>query len=437
MLSKSQIHEKILFAGLSISVMALPFSIIICHVGIFIVLLNWIVQGHWRKNFSVLMQTPIALVFIVFFCWHLGGLIYSEDIVNGWFNIEKKFTFAILPLVLATSVVSEKSKNLLLSAFVLCCFAGTLYCLGSSFYRMIYQVENDQINFGITQPELLLANPLFTNHWQQLSYIALASAINIHPTYLSVYIIFCLFVLIIGYQRDFIDRKLSIGLIIYFTAFLALLSTRITLMVVLISSLLGLVYFLYKTSLDNFKKLAMGTILIALFLFLSALNPISLYRDFQEIKHSTYEITPNTLHTNSTTVRLSLWWTGFLTATQVNSVVGAGTGDVQHEIQRIAQLYGIKNVLNSSDPHNQYLYTFISLGAIGLLLLIGCYLLPVRRAINSRDQLHILFIGLISTVSFTESFLESQKGIVFFILFQSLLSFADGREQVRNKLIVA
>ncbi|MEQ8423352.1 MAG: O-antigen ligase family protein, partial [Cyclobacteriaceae bacterium] len=241
-----------------------------------------------------------------------------------------------------------------------------------------------------------------------------------HPTYFSVYIIFCITILIIGYRNHFLNRRLSLCLVVYFTAFLALLSTRITIVAILIASVFGLVYFLSKISANNIKKFAFAATLIILFVFLSALNPISLYRDFQEIRHSTYQIEPNTIHSNSTTIRLSLWWTGLVTASHVNSLVGAGTGDTQNEIQGTARTLSIQNILNSDDPHNQYLHTYISLGAIGIILLLGCYLIPIRKAINSQNILHILFIGLVTMVSFTESFLEAQKGIVFFVLFQSL-----------------
>ncbi len=434
MLSKTQIHEKILFAGLFISTLTLPFSISICHLGILIILLNWIAEGQWKEKFVVIKQNPISLIFLIFLSWHFTGLIYTEDITNGWFNIEKKFSFSILPLVMATSSISDKNRTILLKAFVLCCFVGTLFCLGRSFYRMIYQVEIDQTNFGAIQPELLLTNPLFTNHWQQFSYITLASAIKIHPTYFSIYIIFCLSILITSYWKDLINRKLSIFLIIYFTAFIALLSTRITIAVVVISSLVGLVYFLSKTSTTSFKKLSLGATLIILFLFLSALNPISLYRDFQEIRQTKYEVIPNSLHTNSTTVRLSLWWTGLVTASHVNLIVGSGTGDTSNEMQKTAQFYNVTNILNSTDPHNQYLYTFISLGIIGTTLLIVCFLFPIRKAMKSNDLLHISFMVLILIVSFTESFLESQKGIVFFVLFQSLLSFTKVKALVKSKM---
>jgi O-antigen ligase len=121
--------------------------------------------------------------------------------------------------------------------------------------------------------------------------------------------------------------------------------------------------------------LAVGTGLIALFISLSALNPVSLYREFQELRTTPIQIDKNTTYSNSTDVRLSLWWLGVKTATDSNLFFGLGTSSTERAMAETANNYQISNVLNSNDPHNQYLNTYISLGLIGLLLLLSCYLL--------------------------------------------------------------
>ena len=414
------IHETILFIGLMIAVLAIPFSIQLCHFGILIIVLNWIVQGNWKEKWNLIQQTPQVVFFALYFSWIVFGTFYSEDFANAWLNVEKKFTFAVLPIVLATSTVSDKNKTFLYQAFVFCCGVGAVICLGSAVYRIYINSDLTFLNFGITQPGLLLSNPLFTNNWQQLSYVALASGIGIHPTYFSVYLIFCICIVVSQYYARILNGYVSLALILFFTLFLALLSSRIILMVILTFALFGLAKAIVNISPISFKKVAIVGTFISLFLILSALNPISLYRDFQEIKSTNFRIRENSMYTNSTEIRLSLWWAGLKTSLRTNSIIGSGSGDTNLEMGETLANHNISNSLNTSDPHHQFINTFIANGLIGLILLLCCYLYPVKQAWLQGNTLQLSFIGLVVLASLTESFLESQKGIVFFVLFQSL-----------------
>lgn len=422
-LTKSSIYDTVFFTGLIISIMALPFSVSICHLGILVIAINWIVQGDWHSKWHKLKRNPLALFFVGFLCVQFIGIFYSNDTVNGWSNLEKKITFGVLPIVLATSALPSKRLRYLLNVFILSCFIASLVCLAGSSYRILTDPQQTFLNFGESQPTLLLENPMFSNNWQQFSYIALASVIKIHPTYFSIYLIFCIALLLNQYTRNN-NRTLSITLIAYFIVFLALLSTRVTFLVILASLLVYCIYFFLRTSHFKLKAIRTTAIFIMLFIMLSALNPISFYRGFQEIKSTNFQLSENRHYTKSTELRLSLWLTGLKTAAGINFFTGAGAGDTKQEMQKTLSEDNISNILNTADPHNQFLNTFIASGLLGLLLLLGCILIPLRKAWLERDLIHLTFIALILLASTTESFLESQKGIVFFVLFQCLFTFS-------------
>lgn len=421
--NKSSIHGTVLFTGLLISVLSLPFSIPICHFGILLILLNWILQWNWTEKWKIGKQNSTVLIFISFFAFHLIGLFYSNDFDNSLFNVEKKFSLLVVPLVLATSFISSQKRIILLKSFIVSCFAASTICLAGAFYRLQYNHDASHMNFGFDQPEVLLLNPLFANQWQEFSYVALTSTIGIHPTYFSIYIIFCLSIILINYNKKFFNRFFSIFLILFFTIFLALLSTRITLVAIIGIASIAMIFSIFKLSRNWLRDLSLGGGLLLLFISLSALNPVSFYREFQELQSTPIEVNENSFYSNSTNIRLSLWWIGIKTSMQSNWLYGSGTGNTNEEMQKVASTYHISNSLNTNDPHNQYLNSFISLGAIGLILLIGCYLSNIGKAWHHKDLVNLAFVGLIFTVSFTESFLESQKGIVFFALFQSLFTF--------------
>lgn len=421
-------------SGLLISIVSLPFSIALCHFGIIIILLNWAIERDWQNKWLLAKNNSSVFLFIAFFLFHLVGIFYSNDFENSLFNVEKKFSLFIVPVVLATSAISTKNKTILCKAFIASCLLASLICLGAATYRIVQEIDSSHLNFGFVQPDLLLSNPFFANQWQEFSYVTLSSGIGIHPTYFSVYIILCLAFLIVCHKTLFVRQSVSFFLILFFTLFLALLSSRITIAVILALVAIVIIYSIFKLSRGGIKYLAVGTGLIVLFISLSALNPVSLYREFQELRTTPIQIDNNTTYFNSTDVRLSLWWLGFKTATKSNLFFGLGTSSAEGAMAETANNYQITNVLNSNDPHNQYLNTYISLGLIGLLLLLGCYLFPLRTAWLTKDLIQLIFIGLILIVSFTESFLELQKGITFFALFQSLFAFNSPEKAGSTKL---
>ena len=75
------------------------------------------------------------------------------------------------------------------------------------------------------------------------------------------------------------------------------------------------------------------------------------------------------------------------------------------------------------NAHNQYLDTMISVGLIGLLLLLAHFLIPMVWA-TRRKPFGIVSFSLLLIVMFNalfESIFEVQMGIIFFCFFNALL----------------
>jgi O-antigen ligase len=437
---KKPIHEMATVTALGISIVALPYSIPLCHFGIFLLILNWVIEGNWNEKWKQLKSNPLALGFICFFLWCLAGLLFTNNTENGWFNIEKKFTLATVPLILSTiKPLTKKHINVLFMLFIGSCFIGTLICLGTAFYRLESVAKPDLLNFDyLTTNQYLSINQGASSVWHYFSYRELASGIEIHPAYFATYLTFCVFLLYYFYTDRELTKINGMTLVItllvfYFTGFVAMLSTRITFITLLpVIFLIPLIYIIKKRTL-SLQPVIMSLVLIGLFISLTALNPISRYRNFQEIEITPLKIEQNRQYTNSTEIRLSLWWLGIKTISDMNWLTGYGTGDVGDEMKRTSDQFGISNLLHTYDPHNQFLYTAMGLGLIGVCLLAFTILFPVARAWTQTNYLHVAFILLIFACCLTESFIESQKGIVFFVLFQCLLSFHFSiREQLQS-----
>lgn len=428
---RHSLHPPIMTGSLVIAVAALPYSVKLCHLGIFLLTLNWLLEGSWQKKWFDLRSNLWVGGFVLLFILTLIGVSYSSDVPNGWFQVEKKFTFALVPLVLASSPkLGRKQIDLLLNLFVATCLIGTIICLMVASNRWFAASGGPLLNFDYFNAfSYEQQNPGASRGWLYFSYLELSSGIGIHPTYFSIYLLFCVAILVFDWRPATPGLRIfRFVLIVYLISFVALLSTRLALFAAVIITL----FFLANELRADFTwRVLLGALtLLTILVTMTALNPVSRFRSLEELQVTSFDILPRQ-YVNSTEIRYALWWTGLRAAEDVNPVVGAGSGSVADRMDAIAKQYGVTNILGSRDPHNQFVFTWIALGVIGFVVTLYCILFPARAAFKANDRVTIAFILLIGLACLTESFLELQKGIVFFILFQSLLQIRK-REDVHS-----
>jgi O-antigen ligase len=99
-----------------------------------------------------------------------------------------------------------------------------------------------------------------------------------------------------------------------------------------------------------------------------------------------------------------------------NWPIGVGTGDSKIELIKEYELDKYDGEYYNA--HNEYLQTGISVGFIGWIILVLNFCMPfLTKPFNA---LHICFVLLFALSCLTESMLSTQKGVVFYALFQSL-----------------
>ena len=423
--TKTIAHKAIMVAALMLSVAALPFSVKVCHAAIIAVVVNWLFEGQWRSKLSVVTNSLLLQVIIALFFFQVAGLAFSDNLQHGLFIIEKKIFFLVLPIVLATTAIklNETEIKRILAVFVAACFAGTVLCIIHAWNETSLVMSGQaQINPYLSTSSFSDFHRFKSEKWILFSYVSLADGISIHPTYFSLFVAFCLIFLL----REFPQIKSRLfqagllALILYLAAFVIFLASRI---VILGLSLIFL-FVLIRGVINRNKSLVTLTIIVAFeSAFILFVNPVSRYRGLQEINASTFIIQPGNNYQNAASIRFSLWWLAFRSLQDTNPLTGAGTGDVKKAMIQASNLYNITNVVNSVDPHNQYLYTLLANGYGGLFLLILCLGLSAYFSWLQRDYLLLGFLFLFLMLCFTESALELQKGVVFYSLFSALLFF--------------
>ena len=416
--------QRIKYTGpLALAIVFMPFSVLLCHLGLLIFAIVWLAEGDWEGKWETIRKNPVVFIFIFFFLLHAAGVIYSSDQQNAWFNLEKKFSLAILPLMLVSIKLERDDARKLFHIFVITCVVASLICLVLAINKAL--LSSSSFIFDSYNAATYYANTTTSNIWTYFSYTELASGIGIHPTFFSLYLVFCVFLLIHFYAESFASfafgkKVLLLALLIYLSVFVLFLSSRIMIFALLIVSFYGLKLFLKTASFTT--QWITSFITIMLFFCFIYVNPVSRFRNFQEIV-STWPYVKPGFQRESTTIRASLWSLSIKSVPKINWLIGTGTGDVEHLIAETGKTANVTNVMGSNDPHNQYLQTLLGLGILGLVTLIICFAWPTLLAYQTGNFLYLGFIFLIVILCVTETAIERQKGIVFYSLFNSLILF--------------
>jgi hypothetical protein len=413
------------FATLTVALISLPYSKTVCHVALIAFLLQWASEGDWSRKLLTVKNNVLLLFIILFVAMQLLALTYAADLQEGWLSIEKKLSLLLVTVAIATTAVrfSDKQIRLAFYFFAATCLAGAVVCL---VYASLNAFRESPGIHGIgylNSSAFTALNPEANSKWLFFSYTALSAGVNIHPTYFSLYICFSnVFLLteVLDPQKQIAKayKIIIISIIIFFTVFIVCLSSRIMIFCMLATYAAIIVHPLVTA-----RKAAVVVACFVMVIILGFINPVSRYRGWQEIGLTTFAIKTNHQYKTSTEMRVSLWWLGWQSYLATNPIVGAGTGEVKQRMKTTSETYGITNVLETYDPHNQYLYTLIAHGLIGLIILMLSVLVPLILAWRIKDYLLTAFLFCFALLLLTESALEIQKGIVFFSIVYSLLVF--------------
>jgi hypothetical protein len=423
------INRKLHLSALTMAVMVLPFSILVCHWALIAYIILWCAEGNWNHKFLTFRKGLLLQLLFLLFVLFLAGMLYTENKADGWLSLDKKIFFFAMPLAIATSTVrfTQNEIRFILYSFVTTCLIASLICLTNSFYllnRSVGEILPSTISY-LSTSEFKSINPDTSNQWLFFSYIGLADGIGMHPAYFSLYLAFCIVFLLSEFhtvtENQKTIRAVTLTLVIYFSAFVIFLASRI----IIFSLLLIYLVMIVNTIATKTKRKSALTPVLLVLLCLSMLyvNPVSRYKNWQELWRTTFASSENTTGHTSTQIRVSLLWMGWKTFVRVNPLTGAGIGDVNAMMQKTSEDHGVSNIHNTYNPHNQYIAIAIGLGLTGLIFFIACLGVPFIMAFTQHDYLLMGFLFLFAALCFSETVLERQKGVVLFALFYPLLSF--------------
>jgi len=386
--------------------------------------LSLIIEAFLNRKIQLNLNIP-AILLLVLYVFYVSGMLWSADKNTCRFALEVKFSLFLFPVIVASNKLFFKENFIkLLLAFIFGCIATALIC-------MIVALR-ESIIFTATGIRFDTIDPDYAN-WEfggsHFRYINLS--LFLHPTYFSLYLLFALISIVVILRQKIISNRHLIYTLNaakpLFLFMIYLLSSKAG----LISAVMLLIFYsaiLFKR--HSQRLINIVTVLITLVLvFITLQNP-----RFSTIADAIQnpEIIDNNSSDGSLISRFHIWKAG-IEVVRENFFSGVGPGDTNDALVKKYENYHFRDPFRiRANAHNQFLETFIDLGLIGFLILVGVLVFPIRKSFQEENIIFLLFLMLTGFNFLFESMLNTQAGVIFFGFFYCVLSITD-KSDIRLK----
>ncbi len=254
-----------------------------------------------------------------------------------------------------------------------------------------------------------------------VSHVAYRTAMHhfadIHPTYMSMYLCWSVCILLL---TDVAGRvHLALKNILIFIALVLLLALGAKTPILALLVILVLHAWGHRRSLAQYRMLFVGIVLtvVAAWMFVPFFS-----QRISELSGFFTHAPARRLADNSVYVREAIW---DMDTRLVHRywLTGVGPGKLFPVLQQHYFFYSLSDPLPVAylDPHNEYVYEWLSFGISGILVLVAVLLLHFYTALRARDPLYLYLLLIFAFVFFTESALSLQRGVMFFAVFTSAM----------------
>ena len=394
--SRDDIRQNILFGLFILAMLALIFPVKIANVVFSISVLVCLLL-YSRNGLQSIYSNRLTRYTILFFLFEMVGLLYTdkENLRLGFSELEKHLPFLFMPFLFINFKVSSRRYDFIVSAFV----------VGGLVAAIICTYANLKLS--------LVEGKYF--HEYYFSYERISEPIGLQAVYFALYLSFCVLILLdmLKIRLQGSNRLVKAALILllgYFVLMVVASGARTVTVALMI--LIFLNFVIYAIQRRTFKFAILATLVPVIFVALIFLNPVV----FSRFIDLTYNTTIGTKY-DSYFARTGIWKSGF-DVLRENFWFGVGVGDQEPElVKKYQQNNYLAGVEFKYNMHNQYMQTILGTGIFGLIILAMMVLTQVKLAIQNQDMLYVSFMLLFLLSCLTESMLNRNKGILFFLFF--------------------
>jgi len=364
---------------------------------------------HKYEGFSVALLAGSSIIFIVtkgknkrytktfyivssLYVILFASSMWSSDKIESFNKMETMLSLLILPIVfyllLGESVTDfSKIRKLFLKSY---------YVSSMLFTTIIFHVFT------------VYKNPKYLKYDSNFFRSALIenNYLGEHPIYVSIFISIAI---IFGFS--FLDKERKFTwknfLILLFQGYLIILLILLMSKGVVLALIIALILNLIRQK--RIKKVHVLSLILALGVFF-ILVPEKNNR-FKEMSNlNSYKVLDEN---NSTSIRVIIYKCAVETIFK-NPLFGVGIGDVQELLDQCYFKEKSNFTKEKYNSHNQYLYTWLSAGIIGVLIFLSLLGYYFKKAIQYNDSIMFSVLVLYCIIFLFENVLSRQSGVIFF-----------------------
>ncbi|WP_435624053.1 O-antigen ligase family protein [Flagellimonas sp.] len=340
-----------------------------------------------------------AILSLPFFL-SLISLLWTTNLKIGLSFVERSLPIFIIPfVVLYFKPFHRKSADKFISLYIL---SNALLALVVLVYATVSRL--------VKNPELKVHRDNFGNYFRDL--VEGIPIVGEHPIYLSLLIGSALLFL---YYYRFKHLWINLTIASLFLIVLFVTGSRGPIVALLVASC-SIILLLNK----SLKTKIVSIVTVLLIIVIGGLYSPLKERVSELV--NTKHLLPQGDYFNSFNTRMGIYKCSFEIGKKT-PWYGLGPGDVQYNLDSCydknydTNAYG-KGIFNT---HNQYLFYWLSFGFLGLLLIIGTYVLFFKQAFLSMDRAYVIFLVYLFFCFFFENILSRNTGIMLFSIFNTIL----------------
>ncbi len=359
-------------------------------------------RSYYFKECDFKAKLPWALLLGSLYFLYVFALPLTSEPYRGMASklLEYKLSFIVFPF--AFTLISKRYISQLLSNL-------HFFIIGAICSAAYANIAFIGKYFIAKQNGVVVNHVLYREYFESIN--------GQHPTYMSMYLAFGIVLLLLNkVVFKGLLRFILIYILLLFMLPLMAKSPLLALVLILIH-----ISWLKRDSLYRYKYVFVFGFALALsaYFFVPMVN-----QRVNEMAGLFSKHKPANIMDNSVYVRKMIWNTD-KAAISDYWLTGVGPGRL---MQVLAQRYCFHSIfyvynVNAYDPHNEYIYQWLSFGILGLLLWVGILLFQMTVSIKRKAYLYSYFLIIIIITCFTESILATQHGIMFYSFFASILFF--------------
>ncbi len=371
----------------------MPLTVSGANTIVVIICLLWLFSGDYKAKYNQIISSKLMIASIVFYCLHVIGMLWTEDLQWGLHILHKMWYFLLLFPILF-NIVQRKYISYYLSAFLLAI--------------ALTEIASYLVWFEIIPPfkNATVENP--TPFMSHISYNPILA--------MAIYLV---------YHNIFIKSNLNTPKFFLYSFF----SITMTINMFITGGRAGhVMYFVMLTILifqffskDKIKALVAVFVIIPL-IFFSAYQTSYIFHqrvDLAVNNTMNYEFAKNTSVGQRITFAINSW-----EVIKENPIIGIGTGDFPSEYKKINQI-NTPQVPTTTNPHNMYTLITMQLGLIGLVSMLSIFYYQIKLSFYSSNRfikdLGIALPLMFLVIMWSDSYILGHYTTLMFVFFSSFL----------------